>query len=155
MANNYLNFAGAYPIPAGKYEDACRILRELQDKFKNGEIENCDSDHMDCKIIVSPEEVYVGSSYDFGNVEHAEMFLRTLVDELQLQDTLLMSWAEWCPKLRPNAFNGGAFAVKYGCPTVWSYPTAHVIEQLQDLADAKEALREISDDAGGSASQDA
>lgn len=59
-------------------------------------------------IRVSDDSVVVESEDDFGNVDAAEMLISSYLQHFGMDHKIFLSWVEYCSKLRPGDFGGGA-----------------------------------------------
>ena len=75
-------------------------------------------------------EVRLYSDGDF-NPETASMFVELLVEDLNIEKPVIVSWSYTCRKLRPDNFGGGAFMVRNGKKT----EIVDAYQHMLDIAD--------------------
>lgn len=117
MANNYLQFSAFLQVPANKM-DLARILikRETGRLYENDDDGYCGY----CGTLAHMEEKGVWfHEEESGTPEHVEMIARALVEELNIDEPFVCSWACTCSKPRIDEFGGGAFLIRRGKPTIW------------------------------------
>mgnify|MGYP003589551477 CR=1 FL=1 len=54
-----------------------------------------------------------------GNTDHVEAIARALLEELEMDEPFVCSWAYTCSKPRIDEFGGGAMVVRRGHETIW------------------------------------
>lgn len=112
MANNYQESSTLIPIPAPLMHDAQAIAARIEQQMETEE------DCFGIQVEFFPEGVLLYGE-EYFNTSHAELLAKALVEELDLPDPVIVSWAYWCSRHRPDEFGGGAFAVRKGMDTVW------------------------------------
>jgi hypothetical protein len=115
MAQNYCQSSTLVLIEPGKIEQAKAIVARIREAF---EIDDDGEGIVGFQTEIWKEGIWLGDDECF-NPEHAEVLIRSLVEELELDDVYVCSWAYTCSKLRIGEFGGGAFAVSRGKNTVW------------------------------------
>jgi hypothetical protein len=114
MANNYAQASEILEIPADKLARAKEIMERLQAELEEDDDYGClpfDWAMESCGIWFSSEE-----SLDLDAVEHC---VRTLQEELELDEPFVMEAAFTCSRPRCGEFGGAAFRAQRGQPTVW------------------------------------
>ena len=114
MANNYLEFSSFLNIPADKIERAREIVaREIAKLEDDDECGYCGT-----LAEVENEGVWFHVE-ESGNTDHVEAIARALVEELELDEPFVCSWAYTCSSPRVDEFGGGAMVVRRGHETIW------------------------------------
>lgn len=114
MANNYLEFSAFLEIPPGKIDRAREIVeREVAKLEKADEWEYCGT----CADVKS-NGVWFHAD-ESGNTDHVEAIARALVEELEIDEPFVCSWAYTCSAPRVDEFGGGALLIRRGHETVW------------------------------------
>lgn len=126
MANNYTSTSSFIGIPKDKIEQARVIVGRVDDEM---------GDDPDCgcaqyTVDVEPDGVWIYSE-ESCDPEHIEVLVRALVEELDLPDIVVCSWAYTCSKPRIDEFGGGAFAVQKGIDTVWVDAAGRALEMAR------------------------
>jgi hypothetical protein len=126
MANNYCEASSFLKIPEDKINRANEIIDRVIAELEE------DEGYCGCNVTVEKDGVWFCGDESI-NVEHVEPIARALIDELELDDEFICSWAYTCSKPRIDEFGGGAFGVKRGHDTIWVDATMDVIEKLRDI----------------------
>lgn len=114
MANNYTQFSAFLPVPADKM-DLARIVIERE----TGRLyENDDDGYCGTKAELEADGVWFHAE-ESGTPEHVEIIARALVEELNIDEPFVCSWACTCSKPRIDEFGGGAFLIRRGKSTIW------------------------------------
>ena len=114
MANNYLEFSSFLNIPADKIERAREIVaREIAKLEDDDECGYCGT-----LAEVESEGVWFHVE-ESGNTDHVEAIARALLEELEMDEPFVCSWAYTCSKPRIDEFGGGAMVVRRGHETIW------------------------------------
>lgn len=127
MANNYCESSTFIDIPAPLHHEAGMIATRIA-----GECEVEDG-CFDVQTEMRPEGLLL-TGEEYFNTSHAERLVRALVEELDLPDPIVVTWAFWCSKPRPGEFGGGGFLVRKGKNTVWT----DAENTLRNLIDIKQ-----------------
>lgn len=128
MANSYMQTSSRVSIPEEKTDMAREVIDRVTDSIRDeeGYVGVCSS------VIVEEDETYVWLYEEESvNTDHLEKIVRALVEQLELDDVVMCSWAYTCSRPRIDEFGGGAFAVKRGRPTVWIDAATDVIKKLE------------------------
>lgn len=113
MANNYTESSSLIRIPAEKIAKAQEIVDRVREELTT------EDDSFGCDVeILAGEGVWISHDESI-NIENAEVLVRALVEELELDGVFVCSYAHTCSKPRIDAFGGGAFAVQNGRDTIW------------------------------------
>lgn len=114
MANNYCQGSGYLPLREDQLEQAQQIINRVVDEFEQ------DDEYgyfgAEVEIVTNGVVYYHNESVD---PDHVETLVQALVDELELNDPVMFSWAYTCSKARTDEFGGGAFVVWRGHETYW------------------------------------
>ena len=114
MANNYLEYSAFLEIPPAKIEQAQAIVaREIAKLEADDEWGYCGT-----RADVESRGVWFHAE-ESGNTDHVEAIARALVEELELDEPFVCSWAYTCSSPRIDEFGGGAMVVRRGHETVW------------------------------------
>ena len=114
MANNYLEYSSFLNIPADKIERAREIVAREIAKLED------DDECGYCGTLAEVESDGVWFHVEeSGNTDHVEAIARTLVEELELDEPFVCSWAYTCSSPRVDEFGGGAMVVRRGHETIW------------------------------------
>jgi hypothetical protein len=126
MANNYSDSSSFIPVPREKLEQAFSIVERVESEINKLTEAEGYHPYVGCTVSFSEDNapdsdvgVYICGDTESVNMDHVEMFVRALVDELQLEGVHVCSFAYWCDKQRLDQFGGGAFAVVRNFPTVY------------------------------------
>jgi hypothetical protein len=111
MSDYFTASSSTIMIPDGKDEQAKEILARIEQ-------ESGTDGYVGYEAIVEDGEVWIHGEESF-DPDQAETLVRALVDELEIDEPIVVSWACSCSKPRIDEFDGGAFAVKRGRNTVW------------------------------------
>lgn len=113
MANNYTEGSCMLVIPEDKREQAQVILdREIKDLEETGD------EYCGCLADLDGNGVWFRSDESM-TPEHVAIIARALIEELEIDEPFICSWAHTCSKLRQDEFGGGAFAMRRGHDTYW------------------------------------
>lgn len=123
MANNYCTASFYIEVPDNKLKDLERVINKSIEKIENL------FDYVGFDYEIDSTGVWV-SSEDF-NPEAAAEFTKDIVETLELEKSIIASWAYTCSKLRIDNFGGGAFLVRKGRPTEFIDAYTH----MQDICD--------------------
>ena len=114
MANNYLEFSAMINLPADKIERAREIVaREIARLEEDDECGYCGT-----LAEVESDGVWFHVE-ESGNTDHVEAIARALVEELEIDEPFVCSWAYTCSSPRVDEFGGGALLIRRGCETIW------------------------------------
>ena len=114
MANNYLEYSSFLEVPADKIEQARSIVAREIVKLEE------EDEWGYCGIYAEVEAKGVWfHAEESGNTDHVEAIARALVEELELDEPFVCSWAYTCSSPRIDEFGGGAMLVRRGHETVW------------------------------------
>ena len=114
MANNYLEYSSFLNIPAEKIERAREIVAREIEKLED------DDECGYCGTLAEVENEGVWFHVEeSGNTDHVEAIARALVEELELDEPFVCSWAYTCSSPRVDEFGGGAMVVRRGHETIW------------------------------------
>lgn len=85
------------------------------------EIEEDDEDDCGCLgVEVAFEDEGIWFSHEESiNVDNLAVLVQALLDELEIDEPFVFSWANTCSKPRLDEFDGGACALKRGQPAYW------------------------------------
>ena len=129
MANNYTQTSTFINIPPGKLDRAREICEALEEYLE------WDDEDGYCGVSWEVQDQGVWLTGDeSANIDHAEMLVRALVEELELNPVIL-SWADTCSRPRIDEFGGGAFLVQRGYPTFWVEPMATCMKEMLSRKD--------------------
>lgn len=114
MANNYTQFSSFLPVPAQQIDQARAIVERETEKMQDADdVGYCGTlAHMEADGVWFHED-------ESGTPEHVEIIARALVEELEIDEPFICSWAYTCSKPRIDEFGGGAFLVRRGKQTLW------------------------------------
>jgi hypothetical protein len=128
MANNYTQSSSQLAIPKDKHDQAKAIIDKFMQQFE-------DDDDVYCGIQVELESegVWIYGEESFDSDQAAEL-VQTLVDELEIDEPFVFSWAYSCSKMRLDEFGGGACLVRKGLPYEM-VDARHHIESLIHMRD--------------------
>lgn len=124
MANNYTQSSSLIGIPAEKLEKAQEVVDRVREELTT------EDESFGCNVeIIAGEGVWISHDESI-NIENAEVLVKALVEELDLEGAFVVSWAYTCSKPRIDEFGGGAFAVQKGQDTKW----VDAVEMVLSLA---------------------
>jgi len=129
MAQNFCESSSLIPIPQDKIEQAKEIVMRISNSLEEEEgYTGYDAD------VTSVGETGVWIRHDDAiNSEHAHSLVQALVEELDLPDIVVCSWAYTCSKPGIDEFGGGAFAVQKGHSTIWIDAASEALRQAEAL----------------------
>jgi len=134
MANNYLEYSSFLNIPADKIERAREIVaREIAKLEDDDECGYCGT-----LAEVESEGVWFHVE-ESGNTDHVEAIARALVEELELDEPFVCSWAYTCSSPRVDEFGGGALLIRRGYETIWVDAHSNAIDADKARLRGKEA----------------
>lgn len=100
------------PIPDGKEKQAQEIINRISEELDKTEgYSGYDASIEGNKVWIRHEESI--------NQEHVNALVNALVEELEIDDPVTVSWAYTCSKPRVGEFGGGAFVVVRGKGSAW------------------------------------
>jgi hypothetical protein len=102
-------------IPKDKICGAQSIIDREVKKLEEDE----DVGYFGADINIQEEGVWFHSPDGSFYPEHVEVVARALIEELELDDPFICSWAYTCSKPRIDEFGGGAFIIERGKETIW------------------------------------
>ncbi len=114
MANNYTQFSAFLQVPADKMDLAQVIIDRETGRLYDDEEEG----YCGVKADMERDGIWFHVE-ESGTPAHCEVIARALVEELNLDEPFVCSWACTCSKPRIDEFGGGAFLVRRGKPTIW------------------------------------
>jgi len=121
MANNYIQFSKLIPIK--NQEERDWLQKKFQEEDDNDEGPICDWEFLEDDFWIYAEEYA-----DFEALaDTLQEFFKEFRDD---GDSLIITWAEFCSKLRPDEFTGGGICItkdRY----YWSNPLADLTEQME------------------------
>jgi hypothetical protein len=113
MANNYTQSSSVLEIPADKLEQAILIVERTESELEHAdECVGFEASFEGCSLWIRDD----GESF---NPDHVVDLVQTLLDELQIDEPFVCSWAYTCSKPRVDEFGGGACAVRRGKKPIW------------------------------------
>jgi hypothetical protein len=121
VADSYLEYSAIMPIPADKIDRARTIAQRECAKF--GEDGDCGG-----SCVEVDERGAWFHAQDYGNTDHVEAIAKALVEELEIDEPFVCSWAYTCSKPRIDEFGGGAMVVRRGRETAWIDALAHALD---------------------------
>jgi hypothetical protein len=144
MANNYQEGSCFLEIREQDLDRARQIVADLRPEAarmllsRYGEDESSLEDYLDggCDLEFVHDGLWMHESESF-DPEVVELFVRRLVDELEIDKPFFCSWASTCSKPRIDEFGGGAMGIVRGHPTVWCNASQWVQDALEQLAGQK------------------
>ena len=108
MANNYIQSSSQLEIPKDKHAQAQAIIDKFIQQFD-------DDDYCGIQVELEPEGAWIYGEESFDPDQAAEL-VQTLLDELEIEEPFVFSWAYSCSKMRLDEFGGGACLVRKGLP---------------------------------------
>jgi hypothetical protein len=127
MANNYCESSSIIRIPEEKRQQAQEIITRIKQ-----ELENSDEGYCGFWASIDDDGVWLRNDDTF-NSEHAELLVRTLVNELELDGVFIVAWSYTCDKPRIGEFGGGAFAIQRGYETAFVDAECEAFKKLETL----------------------
>ena len=127
MANHYLEYSAFLEIPAGQMEKARTIVERESAKW--GEDNDCGGS---CAEVEDRGVWFYAQEQ--GNTDHVEAIARALLEELEMDERFVCSWAYTCSKPRIDEFGGGAMVVRRGHETIW-------VDAMDSASNADKARR--------------
>ena len=112
MADSYLEYSAFLEIPADRIDRARTIVERENAKW--GEDGDCGGSSAE----VDERGAWFHAE-EHGNTDHVERIARALVEELEIDDPFVCSWAYTCSSPRVDEFGGGALLIRQGCETIW------------------------------------
>lgn len=114
MANNYIQFSAFLPVPTEKRDQARAIVEREIEKLQADD----DEGYCGTNTRIESEGVWFHED-ESGTPEHVEKIGRSLIEQLQIAEPFVCTWAYTCSKPRIDEFGGGAFLIRLGKPTLW------------------------------------
>ena len=122
MANCYILSSSLLTLPEEKLDDARKILEKVTNHLE----EDSEDGYVgyDASVIDNPANIHEAVGVwirhnESINTSHVEILARTLLEELDLPEPFIFSWAYTCDAPRSDNFGGGACCVQKGKPTLW------------------------------------
>ena len=112
MANNYTQSSSQLAIPKEKHDQAKTIIDKFMQQFDD---DDDDDDYCGIQVELESEGVWIYGEESFDPDQAAEL-VQTLLDELEIEEPFVFSWAYSCSKMRLDEFGGGACLVRKGLP---------------------------------------
>lgn len=132
-------------IPEDKLLQAARIVERIKEELINSEPE-----YVGFNAEFEYEGLWIHDDGESIDVEHVAILAQALLDELEIDEPFIFSWAYTCSKPRIDEFGGGACAVRRGKDPIWCDARNEVEEQLEkekDVGPIEEAA--VADDGMG------
>ncbi len=114
MANNYCESSSKLVLPADKIEKAKEIVLRVEAEFE----ENPNEGYFGALVAVKADGVWICHD-ESVNPDHVETLVGRLLEELEIDEPFVFSWAYTCSKPRPDEFGGGTCVVQRGQPSMW------------------------------------
>lgn len=125
MANNYLQFSGLLPLDSKEeiawFEDILRCPEDINERrawAKRHKLTVTATDDnwpgfcYSIKVDKNTDKTDVWFySEEHGNVEHLALVVQRFLKKFRPDGVWCIEWAEYCSKLRPGEFGGGAVLV--------------------------------------------
>ena len=126
MANNYTQSSSILEIPTDKLEQAILIVERVKSELEHAdEYVGFEDSFEGCSLWIRDD----GESF---NMDHVVTLAQTLLDDLQIAEPFVFSWAYTCSKPRVDEFGGGACAVRRGKKPIWCDARGQVAAQLHE-----------------------
>lgn len=109
MANNYTQSSSQLEIPKDKHAQAQAIIDKFMQQFED------DDGYCGIEVELEPDGVWIYGEESF-DVDQAAELAQMLVDELEIEEPFVFSWAYSCSKMRLDEFGDGACLVRKGLP---------------------------------------
>ena len=123
MANNYTQSSSQLAIPKDKHDQAQAIIDKFMKQFEDDEDVYCG-----IQVELESEGVWIYGEESFEPDQAAEL-VQLLLDELEIKEAFIFSWAYTCSKMRLDEFGGGACLVRPGQP----YEMIDAVNHMQSL----------------------
>lgn len=127
MANNYLEYSAFLEIPPGKLKRARKIIEYKIAKLKADDEWGYGATDVD----VESKGVWFHAE-ESGDIDQVEAIARVLVEELEIDEPFVCSWAYTCSSPRIDEFGGGAMLIRRGHDTLW-------VDALESVQEADKA----------------
>ena len=124
MANNYCESSSYLELTQEQLRKAPKIIDRV-----TKEIEKEDG-YIALDISLELDGVWF-SYQESMNPDHLETVARALIEELEVDNAFVASWAYTCSKPRIDEFGGGAMGIERGKPTIWVDATHEVMRRLK------------------------
>lgn len=128
MADYFTSMSSILNIPMDQLEKARVVLDDIVQHIVDEDEGYCGVD-VDLRIdgggawIGKADQTelrgYIWFRGDQVSIDHVEIIARKLVEELDLPQPFLCSWANTCSRLRVDEFGGGAMRIEKGKPTFY------------------------------------
>ena len=112
-------------IPKEKHAQAQEIIERFMEDFDEEQDEYCGFE-----VELESEGVWISGEDSFDADQAAEL-AQMLVDELEIEEPFIFSWAYTCSKLRVDEFGGGACLIRKGQGAVFIDARNHVENLLR------------------------
>jgi hypothetical protein len=101
-------------IPEDKLEQAILIVERVKE-----ELEDAEPNYIGFDAEFEDEGLWIHDDGESIDVEHVAILAQRLLDELEIDEPFVFSWAYTCSKPRVDEFGGGACAVRRGKDPIW------------------------------------
>lgn len=108
MANNYVQTSCLLKVPAEKLEQARTVVTKCLQ-----EIENDEDNYTGFDISFEDDGIWFNGE-ECANADGIAFIAQSVLDELEINEPFVFSWAYTCSKPRLDEFGGGACALKRG-----------------------------------------
>lgn len=142
MANNYCQSSSSLSIPFSKHTKAMEVIARVQAELENGEEGYVG---FDVDWIDGDTALWIRDDGENINVDHVVLLVQTLLDELEITEPFVFSWAYTCSKPCVEAFGGGACAVRRGKEPIWCDARNMVETQLEQEKEPEKEAGPIPD----------